>query len=376
MKATSIVLGLVVVGGGIAYWKLRSSADAALARPAAPEAGGATDPARGPGPAKPVVQNGATNPTPTPPAPGSADARAADLMKTIADRLRAQDTGGATAAEKALEKEAWDTDGARRYAVARGWAALQAATGKEFAAAIPLLDHARRDLSRGVLLPEMFDATGTPTAERERIAKAIAEANVRVMTAPGGVEGVTKAYVVKRGDNPVDIVTRENLPYGHNAILYWSHGQNLDPTRLRAGEKLWLPVEAVSVRVDLKRHVALVMLGDVLAREFRVGVGKPETPTVPGDYEVGKKALNPDWWSPNGLVKFGDPKNELGEAWIPIASVEKPTGYGIHGTNKPETVGTDCSNGCVRLSNEQVKEIYWWVRTARGTAPATKVIIR
>ena len=37
------------------------------------------------------------------------------------------------------------------------------------------------------------------------------------------------------GVRPVVIVSREKLPYGHNAILYWNHAGNLDPRRLRAG---------------------------------------------------------------------------------------------------------------------------------------------
>ena len=50
--------------------------------------------------------------------------------------------------------------------------------------------------------------------------------------------------------------------------------------------------------------------------------------------------------------------------------------YGIHGTNKPDTVGTDCSNGCVRLRNEEAIEMTSWVRTAKGDGQATKVYVR
>ena len=53
---------------------------------------------------------------------------------------------------------------------------------------MPLLDRARRDLSRGVDLPEMYDAsTGKPTEERRRLLERITAANVRVMMSPGGV---------------------------------------------------------------------------------------------------------------------------------------------------------------------------------------------
>jgi lipoprotein-anchoring transpeptidase ErfK/SrfK len=87
---------------------------------------------------------------------------------------------------------------------------------------------------------------------------------------------------------------------------------------------------------------------------------------------------NPDWWSPNGHVPPLDPKNELGSAWMPIFNDELPisAGFGIHGTNSPQTVGTRCSNGCVRLLNEQASELFWWVRTGSAGGEATQVFIR
>jgi lipoprotein-anchoring transpeptidase ErfK/SrfK len=39
-------------------------------------------------------------------------------------------------------------------------------------------------------------------------------------------------------------------------------------------------------------------------------------------------------------------------------------------------VGTDCSEGCVRLANDEVKEVFWWVRRASAGGPATRVDIR
>ena len=265
-----------------------------------------------------------------------------------------------------------------RHAVERGSAALRAAEGKPLSQALPLLDRARRDLSRGLFLREMFDAaTGKPTEERLRLVQAIAHANAKVMTAPAAIAGVTAAYVVKPGDSPVGIVTRDRLPYGHNAILYWNHGGDLDPTRLRAGETLMLPLEPLSIEVRLGRHLLGVYFGDWLAKEFEVGVGAKDSPTPLDDYDVGDKQRNPDWTPPGGKrIPFGSPENELGDAWIEIKSAAHPKGLGIHGTNKPDTVGTDCSHGCVRLKNAEAVEVFWWVRTGRSGGAATKVHVR
>jgi hypothetical protein len=212
----------------------------------------------------------------------------------------------------------------------------------------------------------------------------LASLNTLVMTYPKGIPGTTTLYDVKAGDNPVRIVSREKLPYGPNVLLFWNHGGNLDPSRLRAGERLVLPTEPLEVRVDRARHRVGLYLGGVLVKEFDAGVGKAATPTHPGVYEVKDKYLNPDWHVPPELqkpgedrvIRYGDPRNELGDAWIPISSPEHPTGFGVHGTTKPDTVGTDCSNGCVRLRNPEAVEMTTWVRTAKNDGVATKVIIR
>jgi lipoprotein-anchoring transpeptidase ErfK/SrfK len=401
MRGTWVVLGVMVALGGVGYWKLRAKAAenaAPLARtanaepvaggsPASPTAPMATTPtppasapaggAGGGGSPPPTASSTASSVVAAPsPAAAASEARAADVRAQIAAKVAANDSAGAAALEKLLDGDLADTDEARRHAFARGLRAWESVEGRDVSDPT-VLDRARRDLSRGLWLPEMFDpATGLPTDARTRAIGAVQQMNARVMTWRAGVPGVTVPYKVAPGDKPVQIVTDRKLDYGHNALLFWNHGGNLDPSRLRAGETLLLPQETLSLRVDRARHRLAIELGGVFVKEFGVGVGKPATPTYPGVYEVDKKHLNPDWWSPNGLVKYGDPRNELGDAWIPIGNAEHPTGYGIHGTNKPDTVGTNCSEGCVRLRNEEVREVFWWVRTASAGGHATKVVIR
>ena len=380
MRPTWVVLSLVVALGAVAYVKLRSKAESTppLAKTGSDAPVGPVGPGGGNDGTKPSDANSpAGSPPLAAPAVSGPEAKAAEIRAAMMARLEARDEAGATALEKTLDGELRDTDGARRHAMERGAAALHAADGKPLSEALPLLDRARRDLSRGIYLREMFDAAGKPTDERKRLVEAIAHANAKVMTAAAAVAGVTRPYLVKQGDSPVGIVTRDRLTYGHNAILYWSHGGDFDPTRLRAGETLMLPVETLSIEVRLDRHLLDVYLGDWLVKEFEVGVGARETPTPLDDYEVGDKQRNPDWTPPGGKrIPFGSPENELGDAWIEIKSPSHPKGLGIHGTNKPETVGTDCSHGCVRLRNPEVDEIFWWVRTGRSGGQATKVHVR
>ena len=368
MRATWLVLGALLIGGGAAYWQLRSGAGR--------EDGGGAD--------RPAVPLGRETPAAAGPASatstGLADPRESDaerLLTAMADAKAQKDGARYGAALQELRREAWDTQAARRFAVESGWNLQRELQALETSKRIPLADRARRLLSRGVLLPEYFSPAGEPTPERIRLTTTIQALNAQVMTYARGLEGVTRPYVVPAGASPVGIVTEERLPTGHNAILFWNKRGNLDPKRLVAGETLLLPVEELHVHVEIDRRLLLLFLGDAYVKEFPVGVGKTETPTPRGEFRVGKKQGNPDWYPQGrGRIPAGDPRNELGSVWIHIRNDQHPEGYGIHGTNRPETVGSACSEGCVRLENEQASEVFWWVRMGSNGGQPTRVVLR
>jgi lipoprotein-anchoring transpeptidase ErfK/SrfK len=70
-------------------------------------------------------------------------------------------------------------------------------------------------------------------------------------------------------------------------------------------------------------------------------VGKHNTPTPKGTFKIVEKAINPS--APFSLRWLG---------------LNEPYGdYGIHGTNLPELIGRDVSNGCIRMYNWDVIEL-------------------
>lgn len=82
--------------------------------------------------------------------------------------------------------------------------------------------------------------------------------------------------------------------------------------------------------------------GERLVKEYPVAVGKPSTPTPPGQYKVKNKILNP------GGV--------LGTRWMGLTI---PGGnYGIHGNNNPSSIGQAVSLGCIRMHNHHVEELF------------------
>ncbi|MFZ5634631.1 MAG: L,D-transpeptidase family protein [Bacillota bacterium] len=82
--------------------------------------------------------------------------------------------------------------------------------------------------------------------------------------------------------------------------------------------------------------------GDKIIKTYPVAVGKPSTPTPLGSYKVVNK-----------IIKPGD---ILGTRWMGLDIPNGP--YGIHGTNNPSSIGKFISNGCIRMYNGDVEELF------------------
>ena len=106
---------------------------------------------------------------------------------------------------------------------------------------------------------------------------------------------------------------------------------------------------------------------------YGIGVGR-EGFTWSGTQTIVKKAEWPDWTPPPEMIArqpylprhmAGGPGNPLGARAMYLGG----TIYRIHGTNAPHTIGTRVSSGCLRLTNEDVKDLYSRVHVG------TKVIV-
>lgn len=90
---------------------------------------------------------------------------------------------------------------------------------------------------------------------------------------------------------------------------------------------------------------------------FSAGTGKSKELTPEGLFTVTVKAVNPYYRKKN--IPGGDPRNPLGSRWIGFDALNTDGRiYGIHGTNQPQSIGKYISNGCVRLSKENIEKLY------------------
>ncbi len=122
-----------------------------------------------------------------------------------------------------------------------------------------------------------------------------------------------------------------------------------------------------------ERHLYLIQ-GNGRAMRYGIGVGRDGFQWQ-GLLNITKKAEWPDWTPPPEMIQrqpylprfmAGGPGNPLGARALYLGA----TVYRIHGTNRPDTIGTAVSSGCFRLVNSDVADLYERVPVG------TKVIVR
>lgn len=92
----------------------------------------------------------------------------------------------------------------------------------------------------------------------------------------------------------------------------------------------------------------------VKTRLFPIAIGAPSSPTPVGYYKIIEMEVNPSWVDPaTGRVVPSGPACPLGYRWIRFHG-----NYGIHGTNNEASIGTYVSNGCIRMFEKDVEELY------------------
>lgn len=90
---------------------------------------------------------------------------------------------------------------------------------------------------------------------------------------------------------------------------------------------------------------------------YPVAVGAPVSPSPLGTFTIVNRVSNPTYYRPGKVVGPGA-TNPIGTRWIGLS--EK--GFGIHGTDEPNSIGFARSHGCIRLKNADVERLFERVR--------------
>ncbi len=136
-----------------------------------------------------------------------------------------------------------------------------------------------------------------------------------------------------------------------------------------------------TIIIKTQERALYQILDNGKAKRFLVAVGK-EGFAWSGVAKVGMKRENPTWTPPAEMIerkpeyaKWADgmpgglPFNPLGPRAMYLFTKTGDTGFRIHGTIHPESIGTAASSGCIRMLNREVIDLY------AVTKVGTKVIV-
>jgi lipoprotein-anchoring transpeptidase ErfK/SrfK len=138
---------------------------------------------------------------------------------------------------------------------------------------------------------------------------------------------------------------------------------------------------AGTIVIDTPNTYLYLVLGDGKAVRYGIGVGR-EGFTWAGTERISRMSEWPDWHPPAEMIErqpylprfmAGGEGNPLGARALYLGS----TLYRIHGTNQPSTIGTFVSSGCIRLTNDDISDLYSRVSVGTrvvvlpGSPPAT-----
>jgi len=156
------------------------------------------------------------------------------------------------------------------------------------------------------------------------------------------------AYTVKPGDS-LYVIARKN----HTTVDFIRKINNLKNDNIYPKMKLKIHTAPFSIIVDKSKNTLVLYSADVPVKKYSVATGKKNCTPV-GEFKITDKLVNPTWFKTGAILPPGSPKNALGTRWM---GFDKPS-YGIHGTLEPKSIGTQASEGCIRMLNEEVEELY------------------
>lgn len=125
-----------------------------------------------------------------------------------------------------------------------------------------------------------------------------------------------------------------------------------------------------TIVVDPRNHFLYLVEGRGRARRYGVGVGKAGL-AFRGSASIQRKAKWPRWTPTQNMIRRepqkyrrfangvpGGPGNPLGARALYLYRGGRDTFYRIHGTTQPSSIGRSVSNGCIRMINDHVIDLY------------------
>lgn len=165
-------------------------------------------------------------------------------------------------------------------------------------------------------------------------------------------------YVAQPGDNLTKIGKKYALAPGLIRML----NPNKQDNQVKQQENLKVVRGPVAITIGKKSYILVVHLANenfppYYLRGYEVGLGKDDRTPISA-FDIVERMPNPAWYEGGKKIPFGDPRNPLGTRWLGFDDKPGLSGFGIHGTSEPDSIGKNMSQGCVRMRNEEVEALF------------------
>ena len=181
------------------------------------------------------------------------------------------------------------------------------------------------------------------TTVRERLG----QVNLKLLFSPAMTSDAV-TYLVQAGDTLSKIAKKF-----HTTVELLKAANGLTSDRIHIGQRLKVTQANFSIVVDKSQNLLTLKEGEEVLKVYRCSTGLGGIPPT-GTFKVINRMVDPPWYTPNGVIPPGDSRNILGSRWLGFDLA----GYGIHGTTDPSSIGKSVTQGCVRLANADVEELF------------------
>ncbi len=166
-----------------------------------------------------------------------------------------------------------------------------------------------------------------------------------------------ESYTIEKGDSLLKIALDAGTTVD---MLMRINGFSTSSPVIHPGRTLKVFKGNWRVEISKKRFKLYLYDGENLFKAYNIGLGRQDK--VPaGEYEIDVKKKDPAWSKDGRQVPAGSPENILGSRWISLKASDAASaakGLGIHGSPAPEEIGRENASGYVRLSNDDIGELY------------------
>lgn len=120
-----------------------------------------------------------------------------------------------------------------------------------------------------------------------------------------------------------------------------------------------LITQPLHLKISLRNRRVTLYRGNTQIKNYPIAIGRQGWETPIGNFRVRTILKNPTWINPftGKAIPGGDPKNPLGNYWIGFWTNGK-NWVGFHGTPNPNSIGQAASHGCIRMYNNDIRELF------------------